>query len=159
MERFGFQPTPSPVHGFQTSHLLRSLVVQVTVHPSLQAHTLHATEGFDVAHCTQIPVTHAKTILKRPRKERQCKVTADGGQTTPTPPRSSRGKKLTSAGSGFADQALQTPMPETDAPNELGPPPPDSTPAPGRGESCVSQPPIWSFSNLRNNFFGVSKLA
>ena len=33
---------------------------------------------------------------------------------------------------------LQTPMPETDAPNELRPPPPDSTLAPKHGNSCAN---------------------
>lgn len=98
----------------------------------LQAHASDASEGFDVAHCMQIPVAQAKTILKRPRKERQCKALAAGGETTPTPPKSSRSKKLT----------LQTPMPDIDARNKLGPPPPDSTPTPERGKSpqmCMSK--------------------
>ena len=63
-----------------------------------------------------------------------------GGETTPIPHRSSRLKKLTTTTTGIARQMQQTPMPESDAPSEFGPPPPDSTPACERGKSCDSTP-------------------
>ena len=130
-----------------TSHFLRSLVLQVGVPPLHQVQATDASEGFDVAHCTQIPVTHARTIYKRLRKERQCKALAYGGETPPNPHRSSRSKKLTTSVDGFADQTLQTPMLESDAPSEFGPPPPDSSPAPERGKCCDSVPALERFQS------------
>ena len=108
--------------------------------PLLQVIAADASEGFDGAQCTQTPVTHARTVLKRPRRERQCKAIADGGETTPRPHMTSTSKVLTRAACAFANQTLQTPMPESGAPNEFGPPPPDSTPAPERCKCCDSLP-------------------
>lgn len=119
-------------------HHLRCGAVQVVVPPLRQV----LAADVDVAHCTQIPVTNAPTGLKRMRKERRSKALASGGgETTPKPQRPSRSRKVTSAECGLADMTLQTPMPASDAPNELGPPPPDSTPAPKHGISCDDSTP------------------
>ena len=114
-------------------HHLSKPAVQVVVPPLLQVHTTDAAEDVDVAQCTQIPMTNASTGFKRLRKERLSKVGADGGETTPKPQRRTSSRKVATAEYGLADMTFQTPMPESDAPNELGPPPPDSTPAPKHG--------------------------
>ena len=105
----------------------------------IHQHTGGATEDVDVAHCTQPPSTTAKSGLKRLRKEQQQKAFAAVGETTPKPRCSGRLKKATTTECGLADLSpmLQTPMPESDVPNAFGPPPPDSTPARQRGESCI----------------------
>ena len=103
--------------------------MQVVVPLPLQVHAMDAAEDVDVAQYTQIPMMRASTGFKRPRKERLTKVIADGGETAPKPQRRSSSRKVPTARSGLADTEFQTPMPESDAPNELGPPPPDSTPA------------------------------
>ena len=114
-------------------HHLYEPVVQVVVPPLLQVHAMDASEDVDVAQCTQIPVTNASTGFKRLRKGRLSKALADVGETTPIPQRRSRSRKVSTADEGLKGMMLQTPMPESDAPNELGPPPPDSTPAPKHG--------------------------
>lgn len=48
---------------------------------------------------------------------------------------------MTSAECGLADMTLQTPMLESDAPNELGPPPPDPMPTRKLGISCDDSAP------------------
>lgn len=118
--------------------------LQVVVGPLLQVHEGGAAGAVDVAQCTQPPWTTAKPGLKRPMKERQQEAFAELGETTPKPRRSSRSKKVTTSDCGLQDLSpmLQTPMPESGVGNESGPPPPDSTPARQRGETCVD--------NLRN---------
>ena len=106
--------------------------------PLLQVHAAHGAAGVDVVQCTQIPIANASTGLKRMRKGGQSKALAVGGETTPKPARSLRSGKVTIADCGLADMTLQTPMPESDAPNEPGPPPPDSTPAPNHGNSWAT---------------------
>ena len=106
--------------------------------PLLQVHAADAAADVDVLMCTQIPITNASTRVKRMRKEIKSKALADGGETTPKPHVRTRSMKVTTAECGLADMTLQTPMPESDAPNELGPPPPDSTPAPKHGNPCAN---------------------
>ena len=96
----------------------------------LQVLAADAAADVEVPHCTQIPRANASTGFKRMRKERVYLEIADGGETTPTPQTRSRSRKVTTAECGLVNMTIQTPMPETGAPNELGPPPPDSTPAP-----------------------------
>ena len=106
--------------------------------PLLKVHAADAGADVEVAHCTQIPITNASTGLKRMRRERQSKALAAATESTPKPQRRSRPKQVTAADCGLADMTLQTPMPESGAPNELGPPPPDSTPAAKHGTSCAN---------------------
>ena len=123
---------------FMTS-LAHHQAVQVVVKPLLQVQATDAAAGVNVPHCTQIPRSNASTGLKRMRKERQYLELADGVEATPTPQRRLSTRKVMNAECGLADMTLQTPMPESDAPNVLGPPPPDSTPAPKRGNSCANR--------------------
>lgn len=94
-------------------------------------------EDFDVAHCTQIPLTRALSGSKRPRKQGQLKASAEWVETTPKPATRSETKKLAMAECVFADLTLQTPMPVSEAGNDFGPPPPDTTPLPQRSNACA----------------------
>ena len=113
--------------------------MQVVVSPLHQSHAAEAAEDFtedaDLAQCTQIPITHARKGSKRLRKHKDLKASADGGETTPIPQSRSKSKKVLTADCGLADPTLQTPMPESEAGSEFGPPPPDTTPGPLRGNS------------------------
>ena len=91
----------------------------------------------DVLMCTQTPSANASTGVKRMRKGRQSKAFADGGETTPKPQVRTRSMKVPTADCGLINMTLQTPMPESDSPSELGPPPPDSTLAPKHGNDHV----------------------
>ena len=97
-------------------------------------------EDEDVFHCTQIPNTRSKATLKRTRKQEQAKACGKGGDTPPRTPRISRSRKGATA-CELDLLTLQTPMPESEAGSEFGPPPPDTTPAPLR----ESSPPNISF--------------
>lgn len=130
-------------------HHLRCGAVQVVQPPLLQVHAAVMAADVNLVQCTQIPLTDASTGLKRMRKERQCQELADSEETTPKPHTRSKSKKMTTAECGLVHMTLQTPMPESDAPNELGPPPPDSTPAPKHGYSC-------SNSTLNNTWGNVA---
>ena len=112
------------------------LALQVVATPFLQGHAVDQAEDFDVAHCTQIPITRAHSGSKRLRKQGHQKATAKWVETTPKPATRSTTKKLATAECVFADLTLQTPMPESEAGNEFGPPPPDTTPAFQRMNSC-----------------------
>ena len=119
-----------------------------------------APEEEDVAHCTQIPATRSKTLLKRTRNQEQGNPCSEGGNTTPRTPRISRPRKVTSA-SECNLQALQTPMPESQPGSELGPPPPDTTPAPLRKSSSaiiVFHSPYFEVGEARIVFKLVSML-
>ena len=101
-----------------------------------QSHSAEAADYLDVAHCTPIPFTQERTGLKRLRKQVQLKEFAMCGESLPKPQRTSKAKKLITAEGGLADPPLQTLMPESEAGNEFGPPPPDTTPGPQREHSC-----------------------
>ena len=104
---------------------------------SLQVHQADAEDSVDTVPCTQVPIKLAKTTFKRLRMDRQCKAKAAGvGELTPRPPSASRSKKKHEAVGGLADLSLQTPMPESEAANVFGPPPPPSTPTVQRGNPC-----------------------
>ena len=107
--------------------------MQVVLHPLREVHAPDAAADVHEVQCTQLPITKATSGLKRTRKARQSREQADVGETTPTLRRGSRARKLTTAECGLEDMTLQTPMPQTDSSNELGPPPPESTPAPKHG--------------------------
>ena len=116
-----------------------------------------APEEEDVAHCTQIPTTRSKTLLKRTRNHEQGNPCSEGGDTTPRTPRISRPRKVTSA----SECNLQTPMPESQPGSVLGPPPPDTTPAPLRKSSSaiiVFHSPYGKVSEARIVFKLVSML-
>lgn len=83
-----------------------------------------------------------------------------GGDTTPRTPMMSKPINVTSA-SQCNLQALQTPMPESQPGSVLGPPPPDTTPAPLRKSSSaiiVFHSPYFEVSEARIVFKLVSML-
>ena len=83
----------------------------------------------EVAHCTQIPNMRSRAALKRTRKQEQGKACGEGGDTTPRTPRICRLQNVATT-IEMNLFTLQTPMPESEAGSEFGPPPPDTTPAP-----------------------------
>ena len=87
----------------------------------------------DPTHCTQIPSTlQPARSLKRQLKQVQRLAQAEGVETQPRTPRTCRSKKLGEAAVDVVDFLVQTPMPGTGGGNDLGPPPPETTPAPQR---------------------------
>ena len=111
----------------------------VLVSPLHQSHAAGAAEDFTedaiLAQCTQIPTTQVSKGSKRLRKHEHLITFADGGNSTPIPRTTSQSKKVQTADCGLADPSLQTPMPESEAGSEFGPPPPDTTPGHRRGNS------------------------
>ena len=109
------------------------------VSPLHQSHAAEAAEDFTdadvLAQCTQTPTTRVRKGSKRLRKHEHLITFADGGNSTPIPQTRSQSKKVQTADCGLADPNLQTPMPESEAGSEFGPPPPDTTPGPLRGNS------------------------
>jgi hypothetical protein len=101
-------------------------------HPILQVQVADALEVVEVVCCTQIPTTRASGGLKRLRKVRQGSTIAEG-VCTPKAQLSGISTKVYTDECGLADPTLQTPMPESEAGSTFGPPPPDSTPPPLRG--------------------------
>lgn len=125
----------------------------MVVPPLLIVHEGSAAEEVDVAQCTQPSFTTPVSGLKRLRKVQQREAFAEVGETTPKPRSSLRSKKVSTPECGLADLLpnLQTPMPESDVPNDFGPPPPDSTPARQRGESLTY--------NLRNELLKIFNMS